>query len=443
MKKSIFFLVGFLCVFFTWSQSENLAEIDKLFTDLALENKAIGTISIFKNGNEVFNKSTGFISVEDKLEANAYSNYRIASITKTYTATIILQLISEKKLTLNTKLSAFFPKVPNSENIRIQDMLYHRSGLFNVTEIKDFSTWIADYRTREEMLEKIQGTTSVFNPDSKASYSNTNFILLSYVAEEIEKKPYAKIFEERIADALDLDHTYLGKDIAVKDNGAKSYYFENDKWNPVELITNINGPIGAGGIVSTATEVNIFFDRLFSGKLLFDNFLKQMTTPKEGLGMGLSIFQYRGMNLYGHNGSIDGFRSIAGYIPSKKVGFTITCNGVNKISLSNLIFKVLDLYFKNDPSMQSNSLVKLKAEDLEPFLGVYGGETFPFKITFTKEKNTLMAQATGQPIFNLIALKKNVFKYDAMGILFNFNKKDNTVLVKFQGKEHVLKKEKV
>ncbi|WP_299623901.1 serine hydrolase domain-containing protein [uncultured Tenacibaculum sp.] len=443
MKKSIFFLMGFLCVFLTWSQDENLKEIENLFADLASENKAMGTLSIFKEGKEVFNTSTGFISVEDKLKANRFSNYRIASITKTYTATIILQLISEQKLTLESKLSDFFPELPNAERIKIQDLLYHRSGLFNVTEIEGFSTWISSYRTREEMLGKIKGKKPNFNPDTKTAYSNTNYILLSYIAEDIEKKKYATIFKERIADALNLKHSYLGKDVEVKDNGAKSYYFENKKWNPVTIITDINGPIGAGGIVSNATEVNTFFDGLFSGKLLSNTFLKQMTTTKEGLGMGLSMFQYHGMPLYGHNGAIDGFRSIAGYIPNKKVGVVITCNGVHQMNLSNLIFKVLDLYFKNDASMKSTSLVELKVSDLEPLLGIYGGDTFPFKVTFTREENRLLAQATGQPIFKLIALKRNVFKYDAMGILFNFNKKDDSVLVKFQGKEHLLKKEKL
>ncbi len=440
MKKNILFSIVFLCSILIQSQEINKNDLDELFSDLEHNNKGMGTISICHKGKQIYQNSIGFSVLEHQKKANEFTKYRIASVTKTYTATIILKLVEEGKLNLTSKINEYFPEVPNAAIISIENLLYHRSGLFNITNEKGFSEWIHAPRSRKEMLMKIGEHKPDFNPNEKTAYSNTNYIILSYIAEKIEGKTFSKIIDDRIGKPLQLNSTSFGKNIVPKNDGALSYYFENSKWQPITLTTNLKGPMGAGGIVSTAKEVNTFYSSLFSDKILENKTVKKMTTTKEGLGMGLSVFEYRGMLLYGHNGAMDGFRSIAGYIPEKKLGIVLTFNTVNQLSLSNLLFKILDVYFKNDPDVISTSLIKLKTTDLDKFLGVYSGPTFPLKVTITKKDSTLYAQATGQPLFELIALKENVFKYDVMGIVFTFDEKEQTVMVKFQGKNHLLKK---
>ncbi len=441
MQKYILIVWGFLCPFLIQSQTINTTDLNKLFDDYELNNKAMGTISIFKNGGEVYNRSIGVAFLEKNKKADEFTKYRIGSVTKTFTATIILQLIDEGKLAFNTSLSTYFPKIANASKITIENLLYHRSGLYNITNEENFSEWIHKARGRKEMLEKIESHASVFSPDEKTAYSNTNYILLSYIAEEIEGVKFSKILKKRISDPLKLKRTTFGKEINEKKNEALSYYFENNKWKPITLTTNLKGPMGAGAIVSTAKEVNVFYDNLFSGAIIPERMLKGMLTVKGGMCMGASSFNYKGLIVYGHDGGIDGFRSMAIHIPEKKMSLTFTFNGANLTTTRGVLISILDAYFKNDSSVGSKSLIELKTEDLDTYLGSYKGVSFPPKVIITKKENVLFAKATGQPLFELIAISKDVFKYDAMGIVFLFNTKKETVLVKFQGREHLLKRE--
>jgi D-alanyl-D-alanine carboxypeptidase len=327
----------------------------------------------------------------------------------------------------------------NANKITIEHLLYHRSGLYNITKEDGFHTWISKPRKRREMLKKMVENGVDFEPDAKKEYSNTNYILLSYIAEEIDKKSFAKILKKRIINPLNLTNTHFGKEINLKKNEATSYYWEDSKWNPIIIETNLKGPMGAGAIVSTAKELTIFYTGLFFGKLLSKESLQKMTSPKDEMGMGISVINYKGALVYGHDGGIDGFRSMAVYIPTKNLAMAFTFNA-SGVSTTGTIIKILETYFKDDEKLQSKSLIKLVSTDLDKYLGVYSGKTFPAKVTFTKKGNTLFAKATGQPMFKLIAIEKSVFKYDAMGIVFSFDSSGKTVSVKFGGKNHLLSK---
>ena len=422
------------------SQTINKTKLDSLLNSIEESNMAMGTVSILKDGEEVYRKSIGFSNLNSKTKADALTKYRIGSITKTFTATIIMQLIDEEKLSLNTKLSTYFPEIKNAEKITIENLLYHRSGLYNITSEEGFMLWISKPRSRKEMLEKAIKNGVDFEPNTKTSYSNTNYILLSYIAEDIHKKLFSEILNTRIIKPLNLARTLYGKKISPEKNEALSYYQEDSEWKPITLETDLTGPMGAGAIVSTPRELNIFYDNLFSGNLTSKTALKKMKTVNENMGIGMSQLVFKGMKVYGHDGGIDGFRAMAAYIPSKNVSIAFCFNASNTSVVPTLI-SILETYFSNDPKLESKSKIGLKPEDLDVYLGVYSGSTFPAKVTFTKEGNTLIVQATGQPAFKLIATKKDTFSYDSMGIKFSFNLSDNSMILNFGGKEHKLQKE--
>lgn len=436
----MFIFIGLLCSIFTYSQSFNTYKIDSLFNTIELENKAMGTISIYQNGKEVYQKSIGFRDVENKIKANRLTKYRIGSITKTFTATIIMQLVDEGKLSLDTKLSNYFPEVANANKITIEHLLRHRSGLFNVTASKNFQNWVTKPHTRAEMLAKIAENNSDFAPNEKMKYSNTNYILLSYIAEDIDKKSFAEILKSRIIKPLKLKRTEFGNKISPKKNEALPYYFEDSKWNLVSSLTDMKNPMGAGSVVSTAADVNFFYQNFFAGSLVSDASLEKMKKPVESMGMGLLTLKFHGLPMYTHDGDIDVFSSLAVCIPDKKTSVVITLNGLNTPILP-LMLSTLELFFEKDASLQSTSSITLKSEDLDSYLGVYSSKTFPAKVTFTKKGATLFAQAEGQPIFKLIAIKKDVFKYDAMGIVFTFDLNNNTMSLNLEGNTHNFIKE--
>ena len=115
----------------------NKQKIDSLFNVLDINNEYMGTISVFKDKKEIYSRSIGYSDINNNILSNESTRYRIGSISKIFTAVLIMQLVEEKKLNLNDKLSQYFPDIKLSNEITIEQLLTHRSGIYNYTDIKD------------------------------------------------------------------------------------------------------------------------------------------------------------------------------------------------------------------------------------------------------------------------------------------------------------------
>lgn len=195
-----------------YAQNVNKPKLDSLLDRLDQKNKAMGSLSISKNGTTLYRRAIGysFISGKDKITATEETKYRIGSISKMFTATMIFQLIEEGKLNLTTTVDKFFSKLPNANKITISNLLNHRSGLHNFTDDPDYMTWMTQAKTQDEMLTIISKNKVDFLPNEKASYSNSNYVVLGYIIEKISKQPYSKNLHERITSKIELSDTYFG-----------------------------------------------------------------------------------------------------------------------------------------------------------------------------------------------------------------------------------------
>ncbi|CAL2102693.1 Class A beta-lactamase-related serine hydrolase [Tenacibaculum sp. 190130A14a] len=340
MKKQIIVFMGLLCSFFTYAQQ---AELDQLLTSFESEQKAMGTVSIFQNGMEVYNKSFGKANLALDKIANENTKYKIGSISKVFTASVILKLVEEKKLKLSTSLSMYFSKVPNANKITIKHLLSHQSGLYNITDEEGFHTWIRKPRNRKEMLGKIIKGGTVFEAGTQTAYSNSNYILLSFIIENIENKPFARVLQDRIFEPLNLKRTTFGKKLKPKKNQAYSYFLKENSWTPIYQETDLKSIKGAGGIASTAKEVNTFFNALFTGKIISNELIEIMTTPVNEWGLGISVLDFQGMTIYGHDGGIDGYQSLAVYLPGLKTSIAFTFNAAT-IPATQTAIQILQTY---------------------------------------------------------------------------------------------------
>jgi D-alanyl-D-alanine carboxypeptidase len=417
MKKIIFFFWGLLCSLVIYAQKINTQKLDSLLKAIEINHQGMGSIIILKKNVPQYYTSIGYADISSQKRANEATKYRMGSISKTYTATIMMQMVDDNKLSLNTLLSDFFPKIPNAHLITIEDLLRHQSGLYNITNVKNLRSWVTKRQSRKQMLHRFTQHAPDFAPKEKTSYSNTNYILLSYIAEKVDRIPFAKIVKRRITKPLALQNTLFGIPINSKKNHALPYYFEDQKWQAVTTKTHLSAPMGAGGMVASTKDIALFYTNLFQGKVVSEASLKAMTNTDSGMGLGMSSINFKGLKVYGHDGGIDGFSSFALHIPKKEVTVAITLNGGNT-SMLPLVISILEIYFENDPSLKKVSSLKLSSKDLDPYLGVYTSTTFPADVTITKKGTVLFAQATGQPLFKLVAEKKDVFSYDAIGIHF-------------------------
>ena len=364
MKKILFFVLAFSS--FTFAQ-DKFTRIDSLLNYLNENNKFMGSLTIRESENVVFNTAYGFADVEKNSKANRLTRYKIGSISKTFTAVMVLQLIEEKKLGLQTKLARFYPKMVNAEKISIYDLLHHRTGIVDfINQDSTFHKVLDQKHSKEVILKVITAYKSVFEPGSKYEYSNSNYFILGCIIETLTKKSYAENLENRIVKKVGLG-TFEDK-IEMTDKGAVtnkvfvpttyykeaatntenkesySYYFDGANW--VKSYENHNSiAFSSGGIIATPADLTKFIFALFDGKLVKPTSLDQMKEIKEGYGMALIQFPFGERRFYGHGGRIENFNSMLGYYPSEKLSFSLISNGDNFVQ-NDIIIGILSIYYK-------------------------------------------------------------------------------------------------
>jgi CubicO group peptidase (beta-lactamase class C family) len=355
-----------------------------------------------------------------------------------FTAAMIFQLVEENKLKLTDTLDKFFPQIPNAQKITIAQLLGHRSGIKDLTANPEFRTWKTQPKTKDEMVAIVAKGTPVFEPDEKAEYSNSNYLLLGQIVEKVSGKNYQEALKQRITSKIGLEDTYLG--IGYPDTGnneSHSYNFVGD-WKQ-ENETHLSIPGGAGAMISTPNDLTRFIQALFEGKIVSRESLDQMM-PKDRYGLGINLYPLGDKKFYGHGGGIDGFRSLLVYLPEEKLALAYTSNGVS-FPTNNIVAGVFDIYWNKPFEIPTFATVAVTAEVLNKYVGVYSSSLVPFKLTITRNDSTLLVQPTGQSAFPLEATAQDKFKLESRGIVLEFDSIKTQLTMKQSGREVVFTKE--
>ncbi len=437
---AILFLVISFSLNLGTAQEINTAKLDSFFDILANENQAMGSIAIAQNGAILYQRAIGnrYYANNKGIAATDQTKYRIGSISKMFTATMIFQLIEEGKMKLATTLDEFFPNIPNAETMTIGNLLNHRSGIHNFTDEPDYMIWMGTTKTRQEMIEIIANGGSDFQPDSKGAYSNANYVVLGYIIEMTTQKPLNINLQLRIASKLGMKKTYVGGKTDTNENEAYSFQYSGS-WKQFSE-TDMSIPGGAGAVVSTPVDMTRFIEGLFSGKLISNRSLEQMKTIVDGYGMGMFQIPFYEKSGYGHNGSIDAFTASLGFFPEDNMAIAYCTNG-QLYPMNEIIVGVLSIIYDRDYALPSFETIALTQEQLDRYLGVYGKSDFPLKLTITRNDSTLYAQATGQMAIPLDATAIDKFKFDPAGIQIEFNRDENELILKQGGGVLIFTKE--
>src|SRR5580765_7001880 len=161
----------------SFAQTPDKAKLDQFLDRLLEKNKGMGSLLIAKDGNVLYSHSFGYsrINGNEKQPLNADTKYQISSITKTYTAVIMFQLVEDGKLKLTDTLDKFFPQIPNATRIIMAQLIGHRSGIHDP---EPDGSWGLQPRTKDEVVARIAQGQPDFEPDSKTQYCNVCYVLL-------------------------------------------------------------------------------------------------------------------------------------------------------------------------------------------------------------------------------------------------------------------------
>lgn len=439
MMKKLFLLTVLFSGTTLFAQETKFDKLDKYLENLEKNDKFMTSIAVSKDGEIIYRKSIGYADVESQIHADHRTIYKIGSISKTYTATLVMKAVEESKLSLTQTLSDFFPEIENAEKITLKNLLNHQSGIFNFTNDSTYFEWNTQPHTQAEILEIIKRNGSIFEPGSQTQYSNSNYVLMTFILEKVYNQTFDELLQSKITQPLGLKNTYIGYEINPKNHEAHSYQFIG-KWVK-EPETHSSVTLGAGAIVSTAEELVKFSDALFSGKIISEESLEKMLDMENNFGLGMTRFPFYDKVCFGHTGGVDGFSSIFSHIREDNLSYAVLNNGAN-FNNNDVYIAILSAVYGKDfeipvftPGYQPTE------ENLQKYIGTYSSPLIPMKITITTENGVLIAQATSQPSFPLEAVEEHIFKFDMAMLKMTFNPDDNTMILN-QGGEILFKKEK-
>jgi len=285
---------------------------------------------VYKPTEDVWIGNSGKSNLEHNKSILTTSQFRTGSVTKMFTAVVILKLVEQGRLSLEDKLSDLLPsvngKIPQAEKITVRHLLAHLSGIIDPPneslryQADIINNPIAMYTMTldETLVTYVYGKDLNFTPGSSYSYSNTNYWLLGTIAEAITGKSLQPLMDELIFTPLQLTNTYIEKRDDRNVTRGYADLYGNRVLLDVSLWDKAEGDGEAdGGLISTAEDLFKFMDGLFGGKLISASTLDEMkkiqlptcNTPYCEYGLGLEIWRTDAGTAYGHNGGLVGIEA--------------------------------------------------------------------------------------------------------------------------------------
>ncbi|MEV5961842.1 serine hydrolase domain-containing protein [Kribbella sp. NPDC051952] len=259
---------------------------------------AVGAVAEVRDGHRVWRGGSGVAVRETSQPVPIRGQFRVGSVTKTFVATVVLQLVAEGKLRLDDSVEHWLPGVvPNGQNISVRELLNHTSGLFDyrLTLPRPGSPEFLDLRWRTltpaELMAPALAHKPDFEPGKGYSYSNTNYLLVGEIIKKVTGHSYSDEVERRLIRPLGLSGTTMPRTSPWIRGAHMHGYLPTDAG--IIDYTDMNPTLfGAGGdMISTASDLNRFFDALLGGHLLPARLLKEMKKPgieESTYGLGLS-----------------------------------------------------------------------------------------------------------------------------------------------------------
>ncbi len=272
----------------------------------------------------------------------ATDHFRIASITKTFTGMVILQLIDEGKISFEATLDRYCPQVTNASSITIRQLLGMTAGIYDYSNNPDFANVyfndLTKYWSRSEITALFNGKPQDFAPGTDCKYSNTNFYLLGMIIEQVTGSSAEAEIKTRIIDRLGLTNTSFPTDTSMPATYCHGYSnlttTGEGTLNDVSISTP-SAPWTSGGMVSNIYDLKVWCEALYKGTLLssavntqrFDWHTLAGTGGKAKYGLGVANL----VGLIGHNGEIEGYNTDMYYLPSKKAVIVCMTNNASAL----------------------------------------------------------------------------------------------------------------
>ena len=250
-----------------------------------------GTVLVAKNGKIILKKGYGFANDSLKNLATVSTKYRIASLTKSFTAMILFLMEKQKKLSMADRLSKYIPDYPNGDSILLDQILHHTSGIPDLLQYEAYWHRLDRYVSAEEAVSIFKNKELQFKPGSGWGYSNSGYILLGLLIEKVTGKKYIEVLNELIFEPLLMTNSGFESDQLIDELGASGYQIQDGERVRLPYVQmSINH--AAGALYSTVDDLYKWDRALYPDKLLSKDELERLFTPElNAYGWGWGIIQ--------------------------------------------------------------------------------------------------------------------------------------------------------
>ncbi|UOQ98379.1 serine hydrolase [Hymenobacter sp. 5317J-9] len=403
-------------------------QLDDYVREFEKSGRFMGTVLVADHGQVVLQKGYGLANREKGLANTPDTKFRIGSLSKQFTAALVLQLVEKGQLKFDGHVADYLPDYPQPAGgqITLHQLLTHTAGLPNYTAQPTFVT--AVMRTPHsptQLVALFSGLPLEFAPGTQYHYSNSGYVLLGAIIEKVTGKPYAQVFQENIAGPLKLKATSVDVREAADARRATGYE-ATPSGLQIAPALDMSVPYAAGAITSTATDLFRWSQALDGNKVLSETSKKLLFTPiKNHYAYGWIVYKAKvgaevdSTLIQEHNGAINGFRSYLVRVPQSQQVIVLLDNHAGQ-ALAELKGGLLRL-LHHQPA--TPVLAAADASPLGAYVGVY--ELAPtFRITVRQRDGRLFVQATGQSEFETEAVSPALFALKGVPAQVEFARND-------------------
>ncbi len=322
-----------------------------------------GAVLVDENGNVIYSKGVGYADMENKIPNKADTKFRLASVTKQFTATLIMQLVEKGKIKLDGKLSEYLPyyRKDIGDKITISQILSHTSGFANYTDNRQFmQDEVNNKVTPKDFVLKYCSEELVFEPGANWAYSNSGYFILGAVIEEVTGKTYEANLQENILTPLEMTNSGYEHSSLKYENKASGYTDNFGEYKPARFL-EMTIPYSAGSMYSTVEDMYKWDRALYTEKILTKASLEKMFTPVlNNYGYGWQIIEQPlsenlKLKVVTHSGGIFGFNSLETRLVDDNK-FVMVLNNFENGNINQLTLGIVNILYGIEPAKPRKSL---------------------------------------------------------------------------------------
>lgn len=384
--------------------------LEKVVATYCQQEKFTGTVLVAKKGNLLLHKGYGFRDATKKIPNTIHSIYQVASIAKQFTAAVVLSLQEKGKLSVDDKLSKYYPNYPNGDKISIKHLLSHSSGIFNYTENKAFMAGDQSAPVSlADMIALFKDVPLTFEPGTRFRYSNSGYTLLGYIIERITGKSYQETLEATLLQPLKLAHS--GYDYGALTDTNKSIGYQQYSSESYDPAIKVHSSIlyTTGALYSTTSDLYHWHKQLIKNSFLNASSTESMYTPYAGpYGFGWQIDSLFGRKRVSHSGSVAGFKSNISRIPDDDVCIIVLSNSSSS-QVGQLTMTLLSILYNKPYELPiERKSIRLNVNTLIQYTGTYVISP-QLSMAIFIEADKIFIQPTNQSKMELLAEKEQLF----------------------------------